>query len=174
MKLGDMDVSGVPTEEDVSPMARVQSLIEGSSTAPKYQGWGSKLFTEDVKLISASDKPHGNAQFSYTVKQEHINRLGNLHGGCTATIFDFATTCALAPIAREGFWALVGVTRTLNVTYLRPVALGEEVVIECDVVHAGRRLCTLKGVMKRKSDGAVLAICEHGKVNTDPAVNSKI
>ena len=37
-----------------------------------------------------------------------------------------------------------------------------------EVVHAGKRLCTIKGVMKRKSDGAILTICEHGKVSIDP------
>ncbi|KAH8804995.1 putative acyl-coenzyme A thioesterase 13, partial [Xylogone sp. PMI_703] len=132
------------------------------------------LFSQDIKLLSASATPHGSATFSYTVQEDHVNRLGNLHGGCTATIFDFLTTCALAPIAREGFWAYAGVSRTLNVTYLRPVPLGEEVVIECEVVHAGKRLCALKGVMKRKRDGAVLAICEHGKASIDPEVSSKM
>lgn len=63
-----------------------------------------------------------------------------------------------------------GVTRTLNVTYLRPVPLGETVLVECEVVHAGKRLCALKGVMKRESDGAILTSCEHGKVSIDPEV----
>lgn len=61
-----------------------------------------------------------------------------------------------------------GVTRTLSVTYIRPVPMGEEVLVESEVVHAGKRLCTIKGVMKRKSDGAVLTTCEHGKVSIDP------
>jgi hypothetical protein len=37
------------------------------------------------------------------------------------------------------------------------------VLVESEVVHAGKRLCSLKGVMKRESDGAVMATCEHGK-----------
>lgn len=96
--------------------------------------------------------------------------MGNLHGGCTATLFDVCTTVALAPIAKPGFWAYAGVTRTLQVTYLRPMAQGDVVLIECEVVHAGKRLCTIKGTMKRKSDGAITATCEHGKVSIDPEV----
>jgi acyl-coenzyme A thioesterase PaaI-like protein len=49
------------------------------------------------------------------------------------------------------------VSRTLNVTYLRPVPAGEEVLIESTVVHAGKRLCLIKGEMRRRRDGAVLA-----------------
>ena len=67
-------------------------------------------------------------------------------------------------------WAYAGVTRTLNVTYLRPIAVGEEILIESTVVHAGKRLTTIHGVMKRKSDGAVMTTCEHGKVSIDPEV----
>jgi uncharacterized protein (TIGR00369 family) len=112
--------------------------------------------------------------FEFTVEASHTNRLGNLHGGCTATLFDICTTVALAPIAKPGFWAYAGVTRTLNVTYLRPMVEGEEIILECEVVHAGKRLCTIKGMMKRKSDGAITAICEHGKASIDPEVSSNI
>lgn len=56
-------------------------------------------------------------------------------------------------------------------TYLRPVPKGETVLIDSEVVHAGKRMCMLKGVMKRESDGAVMAVCEHGKFNIDPEIS---
>ena len=71
-------------------------------------------------------------------------------------------------------WAFAGVSRTLNVTYIRPIPAGEEVIIESEVVHAGKRLCSIKGVMKRKTDGAILATCEHGKVSIDPDQGAKL
>lgn len=77
-------------------------------------------------------------------------------------------------------------SRTLNVTYLRPIPVGETVIIECEVVAVGKRLgeylnfsllycarltriiATITATMKRKSDGALMCMCEHGKVNIDP------
>ena len=47
---------------------------------------------------------------------------------------------------------------------------GEKILIESEVVHAGKRMASLKGVMKREGDSAVMAICEHGKVSIDPVV----
>lgn len=94
--------------------------------------------------------------------------MQNLHGGCAATLFDWATTLPLALVNKPGFWQYLGVSRTLNVTYLRPVPSGCEVLIECEVVQLGKRMCTIKGVMKRKQDGAIMAVCEHGKFNIDP------
>jgi acyl-coenzyme A thioesterase 13 len=108
------------------------------------------------------------ATFSFTVQPVHANRLANLHGGCAATLFDYCTSVALILVAAPGRWQYLGVTRNLACTYLRPVPVGTEILIECEVVSAGRQLSLIRGVMRRKSDGAVLNTCEHGKFNTDP------
>lgn len=46
----------------------------------------------------------------------------------------------LALASKEGFWQLAGVTRTLNVTYLAAVAVGEEIEVEGEIVGIGKRL----------------------------------
>ncbi|KFY46803.1 hypothetical protein V494_00321 [Pseudogymnoascus sp. VKM F-4513 (FW-928)] len=164
MARSDSSPSGANAEADAHHLALVHDFLKSASSTELGNVWGESICTTDLKPISATAKPTGKVVFEYTCQPSHANRLGNLHGGCASTIFDIATTVALVPISKPDFWKFVGVSRTLNVTYLRPVPVGETVVIECEVIAIGKRLCT----MRRKSDGALTCICEHGKVNIDP------
>jgi acyl-coenzyme A thioesterase PaaI-like protein len=95
--------------------------------------------------------------------------MQTLHGGCTATLFDICTTLPLAFVAGPGFWRMLGVSRTLTVSYLAPVFVGDEVLIECEIVQVGKRLATIKGLIKKTGDNLIVATCEHGKYNAGPA-----
>ncbi|CAK7234410.1 hypothetical protein SBRCBS47491_008939 [Sporothrix bragantina] len=162
-------------------------------------------FIPFLELVSADDfeeaaRHHHNPRlvFSYTVQPEHCNRLGNLHGGATATLFDFCTSLANALLPERSVdekavetdaagnadagdegesaedqdifrsWRRLGVSRTLAVTYVRPAPCLGEVLIECEQVHSGKRMASLRGVLRRRKDGAVLATCDHGKVILEP------
>ncbi|AEO67047.1 uncharacterized protein THITE_110127 [Thermothielavioides terrestris NRRL 8126] len=138
------------------------------------QEWTSRLFPSLAVHSVSSDPARPAVTFSFTVERQHCNRLNNMHGGCTASLFDLCTSCVLALISRPGYWSFLGVSRTLNTTYLRPVPEGSAVLIECEITQVGQRLCSLRGVMRRASDGAVLATCEHGKVNNDPEAGGKL
>ncbi|KJR83445.1 thioesterase family protein [Sporothrix schenckii 1099-18] len=154
------------------------------------------LVSADDFETAASHHHPPRIVFGYSVQPEHCNRMYNMHGGATAALFDFCTSLALAlapsspkeassPQADAALagdnndddndeeeliksWRRLGVSRTLNVTYVRPAPMGLAVLVECEQVHAGQRLSTLRGVLRRAQDGAVLATCEHGKVNMDP------
>lgn len=60
-----------------------------------------------------------------------------------------------------------GVSRVLDVKYLRGVKVGERVTIECEVVHVGGKAAALRGVIKDEQ-GRVCSTCEHDKTNIDP------
>lgn len=122
-----------------------------------------------LTLVSTSPSlPHPSVTICYTVQDDHCNRLRNLHGGCAATLFDFCTSMPLVLVSKPGFWQYMGVSRTLNVTYFRPVPAGVEVLIECEILQVGKKLCGLRGTMRRKSDNAIMCIAEHQKFNIDP------
>lgn len=84
-------------------------------------------------------------------------------------IFDLCTSTTMALVRGEGMEGWVNgaaVSRSLNVVYLEGVKEGEGVLIESEVVKAGKRLAQTRGVMRRERDGVVVATCEHGQVNT--------
>ena len=155
---------------------RIQLFLDKHTADERKAGPDSKSWIAEVlphlSLLSSSppDPPRHGARltFKFDVKQIHSNTIGNMQGGCVSTVFDYTTSLALGMINKPGYWFFLGVTRTLTVTVLRPVVVGEAVLVECEVVNAGRRLAHLKGTMRRESDGEVLAVCEHDKFNADP------
>lgn len=99
--------------------------------------------------------------------------MGNLHGGCAATLIDVLSTTILLGISSPGRFALGGVSRNLKVTYLRPVPTDTEVRLVCEVVHVGKRLALLRAEIQRVN-GDVCVVGEHEKANTDPEVDQRI
>lgn len=94
---------------------------------------------ETIRLVSATSKPNVTATFEMTVTAPFCSRMNNMHGGAVALVFDMCTSMASAPAARSGWWEFGGVSRMLNVTFLRPVRLGLQVLIECEVLQIGQR-----------------------------------
>ncbi|KAI3402172.1 hypothetical protein diail_101, partial [Diaporthe ilicicola] len=110
----------------------------------------------------------------YTIQRNNCNRSGNAHGGHIASLFDLTTSLPLALINKPGFWFYLGVSRTLNVSYLKPTPCGEVILVEAELASIGKTMCCIRGTIRRESDRVVLATCEHHKYNTDPEVSSKI
>ncbi|KAI1084533.1 Thioesterase/thiol ester dehydrase-isomerase [Whalleya microplaca] len=156
---------------------RVEKFLEWAIESykdPENHEWMTTIIPHLTIVSYSASLPHPSITFRFTVQPIHCNGLKNLHGGCTSTIFDSCTTMPLHFVSRPGYWAFLGVSRTLNVTYLRPIPVGTTVNIKCDIVQVGRKLCTLRGEMRAVGEdgkeGPVVAVCEHGKVNTDPPV----
>jgi len=122
----------------------------------------------DVRFESASLGPPTRVSYLFTVRPEHCNKNGVLHGGCATTLIDVLTTSILFGIRRPDFWILPGVSRSLNITFLRPVPVGKEARITCELIHAGRRLAMIRAEIQRTDTGEVCVTGEHDKANIDP------
>ncbi|EMF16251.1 Thioesterase/thiol ester dehydrase-isomerase [Sphaerulina musiva SO2202] len=126
--------------------------------------WLQTLEITSAELLSPTTT---KITYRFPVTREYLNPMRTFHGGAIAAMFDVCTTWTLFPIADYGFWSTMGTTRSLVCTYVKPVLEGEVVDVECRIVHAGKRLCLLTGIMKREKDGAIVATCEHNKYNID-------
>ncbi len=100
------------------------------------------------------DVTRDRAETRYTGTQRHQGYDGTLHGGVVAALLDETMGWA---IFHQGTW---GVTAKLNVTYRRPVPVGEELRITGEVVRDRGRGIELRGTVARASDGEVLAEAE--------------
>ncbi|KAK7981237.1 hypothetical protein PG989_013694 [Apiospora arundinis] len=163
---------------DPSVEERVQKLremlafgVKRVESDPKKLDW--QMYIEPYLTVhSYALKPHPTITFRMETQPMHANGSGNMHGGCTASVFDFCTSWPLHLISQPGTWQHLGVSRTLNCTYLRPVPIGATIDIQCEAIQHGAKMAVTRGMMRAvKPDGSlgpVLTICEHGKFNTDP------
>ena len=91
------------------------------------------------------------AEARYTALQRHQGYDGLLHGGVVTALLDEAMGWA---IFHQGIW---GVTAKLEVTFRRPVPVGEEIVVSGQLTNDRGRTIETKGSVTRGSDGTVLA-----------------
>ncbi|EME49885.1 hypothetical protein DOTSEDRAFT_164680 [Dothistroma septosporum NZE10] len=92
----------------------------------------------------------------------------NTHGGAIPMMFDLPTSITIVACNFSN-WESTGMTRRLDVTYLKPPVEGDDVILESEVLNIGKRLATIRGVLKRERDGVVLAVCQHDKYMGDRA-----
>ncbi|KAL1614561.1 hypothetical protein SLS54_009622 [Diplodia seriata] len=155
-------------------MRAVQALFDRYKLIAAQRPHGHVDFDSEVmrkmKLVDAG--PEGFVQFELTIGNEFSNLNDVMHGGAAGVIFDMATTSALNPLSRPNFWFFMGgVTRTLNISYLRAVPLGTTVLLTSRVVQAGKTMAMIKGEMSSLDGKLVYATAEHHKVNV--ALNDK-
>jgi acyl-coenzyme A thioesterase 13 len=147
----------------MSPEERIRATF--ANKAPNDQRLVSKFMEEQCQLreVKILSEKHAIVTFAFKVDRFYCNGSGNLHGGSQSAFYDVCTSIALMGIGKPGFWINGGVSRTLNVTYLRPAPEGTDLLMECEVVHMARSLALLKGRLMREDNGAIISVCEHDK-----------
>ena len=137
---------------------RVHALRDVLEGDPGYQGF-DKLPLKGVELKHVEP---GRTDWEMEILPGHCNKGNNLHGGCSCTLLDTLTSTALLTLSKPGFLDGGHVSRTITMSYLRPVPVGTRVKIECEVVAAGKTTANLLGVIKTM-DGKTCVTCIHDK-----------
>jgi len=77
-----------------------------------------------------------------------------------------ATTSALCPVAQPGYWEFMGgVTRSLNISYLKAVPIGITVRLNSKVTSVGKQMAMIRGDMTSLDGKITYCTVEHHKVN---------
>ncbi|KAF2730329.1 thioesterase family protein-like protein [Polyplosphaeria fusca] len=119
---------------------------------------------DNLKIVDAG--LDGSVEFELYVSPNFSNLNDVMHGGAAGVIFDMATTTALCPLARPGFWEFMGgVTRTLSISYLRAVPIGTTVLLSSRVVSTGKTMAMIRGTMTSLDKKITYCTVEHHKVN---------
>ena len=142
----------------MTPEERVLALRDALLEDPNYNGFDI-LPLKTVKLTKVEP---GRTDWELTIIPEHCNKGNNLHGGCAATLLDTLTSTALVTLARPGYLDGGHVSRTITMSYLRPVPAGTRVKVECNVQAAGQTTANVYGAIKTM-DGKICVTCIHDK-----------
>ncbi|KAF1966500.1 thioesterase family protein-like protein [Bimuria novae-zelandiae CBS 107.79] len=120
---------------------------------------------KDLKIVDAG--LDGSVVYEFYISLKYSNLNDVMHGGAAGVIFDMATTTALCPVAQPGYWEFLGgVTRSLNISYLKAVPAGITVRISSKVVSVGKQMAMLQGKMTSLDGKTTYCTAEHHKVNT--------
>lgn len=149
----------------------VDATSEGTVTfkfyvGHRYSNLNSKYkpeYSDDcVRSLAILDVVHGGA---YGVLFGMII-CGEVSQHAVLIRADMFTTTALAPIARPGFWDFMGgITRNLNISYLRGIPAGSTVMFKSRVVQYGKTAALIYGEALTEDGKKVYATAEHHKIN---------
>ncbi|KAF1998939.1 thioesterase family protein-like protein [Amniculicola lignicola CBS 123094] len=149
-------------------IAAVEAMFERyrllAAQRPTYHVDFDREVMENLKIVDAG--MDGSVVYDLHISPNFSNLNDVMHGGAAGVIFDMATTTALCPIARPGYWEFMGgVTRTLNISYLRAVPINTNVRISSKVVSAGKQMAMIQGTMTSLDGQTIYCTAEHHKVN---------
>jgi uncharacterized protein (TIGR00369 family) len=103
--------------------------------------------------IALSEVGEGRIRMTARADDRHINALGTVHGGFSATVLDTALGLTI-------FISIDGDARhttvDLAVKLVRPVPLYEELTVETELVHVSRSVGVSQGTL-RDAEGRILA-----------------
>lgn len=138
----------------MAALEKLRKLLMTAGTRAKTTERFDRLM-EKVDLLSCEE---GKASFKMKVEEGHLNGVGTLHGGMTATLIDNLTTLAI--LTKPPHQS--GVSVDMSISYLRPARIGDEIVINTEVTKLGQSLAFTSAELVHQ-DGKIIAKGSHTK-----------
>lgn len=102
----------------------------------------------------ACDFEKGTADIAYTVMEWELNPMDLIHGGMTSTALDTAMGMLV-----HYYMQKTVVTVTMNVSFLKPIHMGDTFRIHTELESLGRTLATLKAEVRLEQGDVLAGIC---------------
>lgn len=99
----------------------------------------------------------------FSVQPWQANRAGQLHGGMICTAFDITMAALARFFAGENFAPTV----SIDVKYIRPVKIGDTLVVKAEATASGKRITQLKGEAYSSETGKLEATASSVYLNVD-------
>lgn len=122
-------------------MAIEPATLESGNRIPFLQTLG-------IQLHEIGDR---HAVMQVTVSELHRNYLGGAHGGLLATLVDTVAFFP-RPLLPSG---TACTTTSLNVSYIRPAAVGDTLTARSELLHLGRRTASVRVEITNQDAGLV-------------------
>lgn len=123
--------------------------LANSYLKEKYVGFDRELKVE----LGAHNYDEQSATFVFKTQDWQINERGFIHGGIIAAMLDTGLG-TLAWFLTEGKEV---VTTDLNISYIRPLELGDTGEVKVYVIKNGRSLIRIRGDLLSRKTGKILA-----------------
>ena len=107
--------------------------------------------------------------FAFPVQLWQANRVGNMHGGIICTAFDITIAALARFYAGENFAPTV----SLDVKFVRPVSVGDTMMVTARATATGRRITQLTCEAYSKESGKLVATGASVYMNVDTVKERK-
>ncbi|MCF6299901.1 MAG: PaaI family thioesterase [Proteobacteria bacterium] len=122
--------------DNMTGLEIMQAMVQGSIPHPSI----TKTFP--MKCVLAKK---GKIIFQVKADERHLNPLGGVHGGFSATVMDSVTGCVVHTMldAKVGY-----ATVDLNVKMLKPVPRDTKLIAEGTIIKVSKSLGVSEGTLK--------------------------
>ncbi|ORX56353.1 Thioesterase/thiol ester dehydrase-isomerase [Hesseltinella vesiculosa] len=110
-----------------------------------------------TRALLITDVKPGYLEFELEVQDVHCNMLGNIHGGCVATIIDLCSSMAIYVYEGNNKWKMPGISTDLTVSYMTGVSAGQKIRIVSEVQRLGKNLGNMYTVIYNEQGKACYA-----------------